>query len=336
MRSRWRRALLLLLFAGGGSTVACSATDAKDGPADRPTTVATAALLPPRPTGGVASASPRVPPSASAAPSSSTPSRRCEAGEVFIPATPAEGFAMRSTQGTAARPDNREHHRVVLTQPFCMDATEVTVEAYATCVAAKKCEPPRTWGLFATYPKQAQHPVNKADWRHATAYCAFAGKALPTEAQWVWAASGGRGDAWPWGDERPTCEHADFTPGVLRTGASDDGCHGGGPSAVASHPKGAKRWPSGPIHDLAGNVWEWCRDNHTEWSPQAEQVDPIYVTREEAAHVVRGGGWNRSGRGIRIDYRGASPVDYKVPGLGFRCVRNLTPYEPRNYARQRR
>lgn len=240
----------------------------------------------------------------------------CPSGEIFVPSTGAKGFLMGAEGDASGKP-----HRVVLTRPFCMDATEVTVAAYAECVAATKCEEPRQWGLYSTYPKQVDHPVNKVHWKHSKAYCEWRGKSLPTEAQWEWAASGGDDRKWAWGNDEPTCEHTDFTAGVLRSGASDDGCHGGGTSAVGAHPAGAHRWPDGSIHDLSGNVWEWCLDNKNDLDGEAE-TDPLHLDAPEGAHVVRGGGWNRSAAGIRVDYRGGAVVDYQVPALGFRCVRN--------------
>jgi formylglycine-generating enzyme required for sulfatase activity len=243
----------------------------------------------------------------------------CPASEIYVPASSAEGFVMGARHsGTMDQP-----HRVVISRPFCMDATEVTVRAYQQCVEDGRCEAPRWWGKWTTYPSQPDHPVNKVHWLHARTYCEYRGKTLPTEAQWEWAATGGDGRKWPWGDEPPDCTRADFTLGTLPSPGGDAGCHGGGPSAVGSHPAGAKHWPGGAIHDLAGNVWEWCLDNYAPY-PAVDETDPNHFVAERAAHVVRGGGWNRSARGILSSYRGGATYDYQVPGLGFRCVRNLT------------
>jgi serine/threonine-protein kinase len=164
--------------------------------------------------------------------------------------------------------------------------------------------------------------VNKVGWVPARAYCKFRGQDLPTEAQWEWAATGGDGRKWAWGNAEPTCEHADFTAGILEGPSSDDGCHGGGTSPVASMPKGDRVYPGGRIHDLSGNVWEWTLDNFGPLKPDAA-TDPLHLNNEKGAHVVRGGGWNRSAKGIMVHYRASSPVDYQVPGLGFRCARAL-------------
>ena len=212
-------------------------------------------------------------------------------------------------------------HKVVLTKSLCMDATEVTVRAYKECVDAEKCEKPRLWGMWMNYPKLSEHPVNKVDWNDAMTYCKFRNKTLPSEAQWEWAATGGDGRKWAWGNEPPNCERADYTPGVLRTPSSDDGCNGGGTSPVGSHPKGDRIWPAGRIHDLTGNVWEWCLDNYFNLPPRPE-TDPVHLEHNSGAHVVRGGGWNRSHTGIKAQYRGGAARTYRVPGLGFRCVRN--------------
>jgi formylglycine-generating enzyme required for sulfatase activity len=242
----------------------------------------------------------------------------CPAGEVYIPATGDGGFTM----GANLREGVDTPHKVVLTQPFCMDATEVTVKAYKECVDEEACEPPRLWGMWINYPKLSDHPVNKVHWNHAKTYCEWRKKALPTEAQWEWAATGGDGRKWAWGNDPATCEHADYAPGQLRTPSSDDGCNGGGTSPVGSLPKGDKVWPAGKLSDMSGNVWEWVLDNYQPWRHAKDEVDPLYMVAENSTHVVRGGGWNRSDVGIRTHYRGAAVADYQVPGLGFRCARN--------------
>jgi formylglycine-generating enzyme required for sulfatase activity len=250
---------------------------------------------------------------------------------VYIPATPAEGFVMgrglasfgfgnRASKnlgrGAADAP-----HRVVLTRPFCIDATEVTAGAMVRCVEARKCRRPVRPDRWMTYPNKPDQPVNMVDWAAGKAFCEHLGKSLPTEAQWEWAATGGDGRKWPWGDEPPTCQRADFTSENLVSPGGDSGCHGGGPSVVGAHPEGDRIWPGGRVHDLAGNVWEWVLDTYEPFSGQRE-VDPLHVTAGVGNRVIRGGGWNRSGRGIMAAFRGGAVITYEVPGLGFRCVRN--------------
>lgn len=212
-------------------------------------------------------------------------------------------------------------HNVVLTKPFCMDATEVIVKEMVRCVNEQGCRPPAITDRWSTYPKKLDYPVNMADWNTAKEYCDKQGQSLPTEAQWTWAATGGDDREWPWGNETPTCEYADFTIGDLPSPGGDAGCHGGGPSPVGTHLKGDRVWPNGHLHDMAGNVWEWTLDSYGRF-PTEPQVDPLHAGDGDLTHVVRGGGWNRSVRGITAWFRGAAIHTYKVPGLGFRCVRN--------------
>lgn len=258
----------------------------------------------------------------------------CPEGEVYIPATGPDGFIMGKglTMGDSARTFAKGHHansdiphRVILTKPFCMDETEVTVRAMKACVDAGRCDPPKIAEVRANYPIKLDHPVNETNFHKARKFCAAHGKSLPTEAQWEWAATGGDGRTWPWGDEPPTsCEFADFTLGLLISPGGDSGCHGGGSSEVKAHPRGNKIWPAGALYDMAGNVWEWCEDVYLPYKPDT-QTDPRVDNPHVLVHVVRGGGWNRPARGIQSAFRGAAIDSYEVGGLGFRCVQNPAP-----------
>jgi formylglycine-generating enzyme required for sulfatase activity len=257
----------------------------------------------------------------------------CPPGEVYIPPTGPGGFVMGKgfTAGEKSKRLGKGHysdsdipHKVILTKPFCMDETEVTVSAMKECVDAGMCDPPKIYEVRANYPKKPDHPANEASFPKAKKYCAFRHQSLPTEAQWEWAATGGDGRDWPWGNEFPTCEFADFTIGRLISPGGDSGCHGGGTSPVKAHPQGNKVWPSGVLYDMAGNVWEWCEDTYRPYKKE-DQIDPLVHEPRVAVHVVRGGGWNRSVLGIKSAFRGAAIFSYEVGGLGFRCVRNPDP-----------
>jgi len=251
----------------------------------------------------------------------------CPDGEVYVPAPPPEGFWLGRGEPGAA--DQR--HRVILTQPFCMDATEVTVAAYRDCVEHRGCPLPRLGDVNSNYrwPDRDRHPVNMVALDDALAYCGSVDKDLPTEAEWVWAAGHGDGRRYPWGDEAPTCDNgrADFTPGGAPKSdpAGNVGCHGGGTSPVGAHAAGKSAWPSGDLYDLGGNVWEWTRDCSAPF-PARTVVDPRPVAHPRLAgecyvFVLLGGGWNRSAVALEIDWRAAAVRNYRVPGLGFRCVR---------------
>lgn len=253
----------------------------------------------------------------------------CAAGEVYVPATGPDGFAM----GRGPRFAMDQKHSVVLSQPFCMDATEVTVAAYRKCVDAGSCTIPQLNDQNSNYRPEYQrddHPINMVNFGQAKQYCESQGKALPSEAQFEWAAGHGDGRKYPWGELEPTCENgtADFTPGgsPKTDPAGNVGCHGGGTSKVRSHPNGKSSWPSGDLHDLGGNLWEWTNDCFLPY-PEGKVVDPSpqahpKIPGECYVRALRGGGWNRSKEALKVAWRAGSKKTYRVPGLGFRCVKN--------------
>jgi formylglycine-generating enzyme required for sulfatase activity len=300
-------------------TVACAASPPPGPPAVATTHVLAAPAAPTPPPPAPERALPAPAPPAPVAPAAEmqdaeAPAPACPAGEVWVPPTPAEGFVMgKGIKG---------EHRVVLTHGFCVDASEVTVRAYAACVEAGACKEPWRGDPWSMYPTKLDYPVNMVSWVKAHAYCAWAGERLPTEAEWEWAATGAEQSRYPWGDApEPSCDYVDYTKyGAPKWAAGADvGCGGGGPSPTGAHPKGDKVWPGGAVHDLAGNVWEWVEDSFLPYASEA-QTDPV-VRQPSAVHGLRGGGWNRSYAAMVVTYRGAAHFSYQVPALGFRCVR---------------
>jgi len=190
-----------------------------------------------------------------------------------------------------------ERGNTVTVQPFCLDLTEVTAEAYAQCVQSKKCSaedlrcaPEATYGTVG----KADHPVNCVDWNQAVTYCQAQSKRLPTEEEWEWAARGQEeAREYPWGEGDPRSK-------VCWSGATDRG----GTCRVGEFVAGDAR---GGIHDLAGNVWEWTASKYG---------------AKEKARVNRGGGWisNRAAD-LRTSNRYADDPENRTAYDGFRCAR---------------
>jgi formylglycine-generating enzyme required for sulfatase activity len=264
---------------------------------------------------------------------------RPEAASPFIRAVdacPRKGGRMVFVRGGAFRMGSSdapgEPVRDVVVRGFCMDITEVTVAAYSECVRAGACVEAASTMSAPTVAEddrrflspacngdrtdRQDHPVNCVDWFAAEAFCAWAGKSLPTDEQWEFAARGGAEERkHPWGNAAPSA--------TLLNGC-DDRC-------VAWAASGAHSWPTlvagddgfeltapvgsfpagdsvDGIHDLAGNVWEWTQ---TIDGPNAD-----------SPRIDRGGGWAYTGGqdGYVSALRGHDLPTLRNVDLGFRCA----------------
>ncbi len=231
----------------------------------------------------------------------------CPSGMRLIP---AGQFLMGDTSGL--RPF-RPLHGVRLTA-YCMDETEVTTSAYATCLTTGMCLPgDTTRGCNWSVAGREQHPINCVDWTQARAYCQWRGGDLATEARWEYAARGMEGLTFPWGHDPPTTQLCwnGLTPIRAET------------CAVRLFPVGDS--PFG-MSDMAGNVWEWTLDPAGDYSGDATSyvTDPV-GTPAGTERVRRGGSWyTENPINVRATDRSFVGTGYRASDTGFRCARQPT------------
>lgn len=212
-----------------------------------------------------------------------------------------------------AHDDELPAHPVQLTG-FWMSTYPVTNEQYGRFVTETGCSAPASFADRRF--NDPWQPVVTVSWDEARAFTAWLTTQLdglvarlPTEAKWEYAARGSDGRSYPWGNEAPDASRATFgqSPGT-------------GQPAVIGHTPGGKS-PFG-VHDLAGNVWEWCLDG---WAGYVEiQADAVDPCRQDdtlgGVRVVRGGSWVDRAGALRSAYRGWFHPRSLDQGLGIRVV----------------
>jgi len=218
---------------------------------------------------------------------------------------PAGEFTMGDNQGAD---DEKPAHRVAL-NAYYMDKYEVTVAQYAKFLEATGLEAPLQWTIM-NQPKHQKRPVVYVDWADAATYCKWAGKRLPTEAEWEKAARGTDGRTFPWGNDPPTRLHANY-------GKEEWNDH------AAVNPVGILEDGKSPygIYDMAGNVWEWTSDWYDkDFYKNSPAQNPNGAVSGEYK-VLRGGSWDDHPQGLRSagrDYYEPTDRDYDI---GFRCAK---------------
>ena len=219
-------------------------------------------------------------------------------------------FLMGSQEGDGEK-DERPQHTVQL-RSYWIDATEVTLRMYQSCVAAAACKPPERMNSYTredyyANPDYLDYPVIFVDWFQASRYCQWVGKRLPTEAEWERAARGDDGQIYPWGNAAPTAEHANLNWLV------------GDTNRVGSYPAGAS--PYGAL-DMAGNVSEWVADWYGDYTTSPYKTYNPTGPEAGSHRVARGGSYLFSAfLGRSAERYWVSPY-YADDDLGFRCAKS--------------
>ena len=231
-------------------------------------------------------------------------------GGAAMVAVPAGEFRMGSLSDPFAFGNETPQHAVYL-DGFWLDRTDVTNALFARCVAAGACTPPyqlrsNTRAAYYGNPDFADYPVLYVSWSDARTYCTWAGKRLPSEAEWEHAARGSDGRVYPWGSA--------FDAGRLNSAESGPG----DTTPAGSFPGGAS--PYGAL-DMAGNAWQWVADvyqaDYYRLSPAINPVGPAATLRpSDATGVLRGGAWNNDRRAVRSGYR----LGYFQRHVGFEAT----------------
>lgn len=197
---------------------------------------------------------------------------------------------------------------------FYIDQYEVTTSQYAKFLGSTNRSEPMFWPVNAI-SLYGRKPVVGVDWNDADAYCSWAGKYLPTEAQWEKAARGTDRRQYPWGNVEPSEKMANFgaTHSVFLNyqTLADVGSFGDGKSPY-------------DVYDMAGNVMEWTADwygaNYYRKSPHRNPKGPS----SGLVRVIRGGSWDIASVALRSANRFRTESTNQLNNVGFRCVQDVS------------
>ena len=243
---------------------------------------------------------------------------------------PAGEFRMGGSE------NNEKPVHSVYVDAFYMDKYEVTNEQYAEFLNAKgkHAEGGITWydideslsriefvsGVHRVKTGYENHPVTMVSWYGAMAYADWAGKRLPTEAEWEKAARGGlAGQKYPWGNT------IDSTKANYNRHINDT-------TAVGTYPANGYG-----LHDMAGNVLEWCLDGYdVDFYAISSARNPLSGANSikwlmenyqdiKSSRVLRGGSCYDAEQLLRVAFRAPNTPSYPTVDIGFRCVKAVTP-----------
>ena len=217
--------------------------------------------------------------------------------------------------------------RQVSLNAYYIDQYEVSYRRYRAFLESTGRDAPAFWENERFH--QPDHPVLGVTWYDATAYCTWAGKRLPTEAEWEQAARGSQGYAYPWGntwDSQRTntasywagktflsiAKWAEWMQTALDRGKA-------GPLEVGTFSNGVS--PFG-VHDMAGNVSEWVFDWYSPYESQPTLIHNPNGADSGTMKVHRGGSWSVSSIFARSTYRARENPEKRSPYIGMRCAKS--------------
>lgn len=244
--------------------------------------------------------------------------------QVFIPT----GSFFMGGEDPDAQVDEKPSHSIKISG-FWMDKMEITNAMYELCVKAGACTPPRenksaSRTQYYGHADFANFPVIYVTHEDAVNYCAWAGRRLPTEAEWEYAARGSDSRLYPWGNDKADETFANFDYKLRDT------------QHVGAYPTGASAFG---ILDMSGNVWEWVTDYYDPGyyakSPDTNPTGPEKYSVNGKRVVMRGGSWADPYKEVRATNRGfalapdrdADKTSERYKGeaketIGFRCAQS--------------
>ena len=218
------------------------------------------------------------------------------------------------------RRDDLPAHKVYV-DAFAMDKYEVTNEDFARFIDATGGAKPWYWPGGKIAKSEERFPVYDVTWYQAQAYCKWAGKRLPTEAEWERAARAGLDrKKFSWGDGGLGLSGSDTDTQTSAEATNTKRAHVGnpfGPTTVGSYP------PNGyGLYDMTGNVWEWVNDwydrDYYTVTPDRNPPGPATGIYK----VIRGGGWSDDDdRNLMNHYRNFADPSKRASTIGFRCAK---------------
>ncbi|MGV7229456.1 MAG: SUMF1/EgtB/PvdO family nonheme iron enzyme [Nitrospirales bacterium] len=224
---------------------------------------------------------------------------------------PAGEFTMGSLEGEGGSDEHPQH--TVDLDAYYIDQYEVTVDRYQRFMKENNRSAPRYWDQVLLR-RDAQKPVVGIDWQDAHDYCQWAGKRMPTEAEWEKAARRGTAKrTYPWGEFTPNSSTANFGKGW------SDAFYADRLKNVGTYKQGESPYGA---YDMAGNVMEWVADWYAEdyyqASPKKNPKGPLSGKRK----VLRGGSWRTGPSTLRSADRDWNDPSGRHASIGVRCAQD--------------